>query len=151
VPLFRSLDPLRKNDVLASNLLFALLAISIVEQLVVTAFVRTANLPNPASAEDVWISVLVWCPLVLGWIMAGTCYYAIRKGMQWAKLLVLALFLGKVYFTTSLPDYILAGIALTHLLEGWQLLTLLKVLLNLAALVLMFKKPQAAPSSTSYV
>lgn len=34
---------------------------------------------------------------------------------------------------------------------GWPLLVLLKDLLTLAALVLMFKKPRVAPSSTAYV
>lgn len=151
MPLFRSIDPLRKNDVLASNLLLAFLAIAIAEQLVISSIVRTAHPAQSIGTADVWVNVAVWLPLVLGWVAFGGCCYAIRKGMLWAKLLVLALFLWRVYSTTFLPGYILAGLVLNHLLEGGQLLPLVKVLLNLAALVLMFKKSRVAPSSTSYV
>jgi hypothetical protein len=152
VPLFRSTDPLRKNDVLASKLLFALLAIAVIEQLVVSSIVRTSHSPKPVGTEDVWISIAVWAPLVLGWLAIGGCYYAIRKGKPWAKLLVLTLFLWRVYSTTFLPGYIMAGIVLNRLPEGWQLVTLLKVALNIAALVLMFKKPRiVALIGTSYV
>lgn|GEM_PF-5265332 len=149
MPLLRSANPLRKNDVLASNLLFAFLAIAVVEQLVVSSIVRTSHPSKPVGTEDVWVNVALWAPLVLGWLAIGSCYYAIRKGKPWAKLLVLALFLWRVYSTTFLPGYILAGIAFNRLPEGLQLVTLLKVALNLAALVLMFKKPRvAAPSGT---
>lgn len=150
MPLLRSTDPLRKNDVLASNLLFAFLAISIVEQLVVTGILssRETVSPSPSGTEDFWVLAAVWVPLVLGWVVLAVVCYAVRRGQLWAKLLVLTLFFWRVFNATSLSNYLLAGVAFNQPLGGWQLLTLLKVVLNLAALVLMFKKPRPAPSGT---
>lgn len=148
MPILRSTDPLRKNDVLASNLLFAFLAFAIAEQLLATGIVRMSAPSKLGETESMWVNVAVWAPLVLGWLAIGACYYAIRKGKLWAKLLVLALFLWRAYSTTFLPGYTLAGIVFNRLPEAWQLVTLLKVVLNLAALGLMFRKPRPAPSGT---
>jgi hypothetical protein len=147
VPLLHATDPLRKNDLLASNLLFAFLTISIGEQLIITSLVRSrgAVSPHPIGAESLWVSVAVWAPLLLGWATFASVCYAVQKGKLWAKFLVLALFLWRAGSATFLPGYILAGVPLNRWPGSWQLLILFKIMLNLAALILMFKKPQAAP------
>lgn len=116
MPLLHVTDPLRKHDVLASNLLFAFLTIAISEQLILTSLVhsREASSPHPIGSESLWVRVAVWAPLVLGWAaFAGVCY-AVQKGKLWAKFLVLARFLWSVWGATFLPGYILAGVPLNR-------------------------------------
>jgi hypothetical protein len=85
VPLLHSSDPLRKNDVLASNLLFAALAIFLGEQLLWAYlahwYLETSPLPNPF--RKTWFVT----PLVLA-LLAGAFFYAIRRGMFRAKMVV---------------------------------------------------------------
>jgi hypothetical protein len=152
VPLLRSSDPLRKNDVLASKLLFGVLAITLVEQLVIAStrrlYVDTPAHPAPSGLTALTMNAAIWLPVALGMILIGGCYYAIRKGKLWAKVLVLVLFLWRTYSSTSLPDGVVAGITFQDLL-GWPLITLTKVMLNIVALVLMFTKSrEVVPSGT---
>lgn len=91
----------------------------------------------------------MWAPVVLGWATLAAVCYAAQRGKLWAKLLVLALFLWRIWGATFLPGYILAGIPLNRWPVSWHLVLLFKIMLNLAALVLMFRKPRVSP--TAYV
>ena len=155
-----------KDDVLASNLLFGVLAISLIEQLA-AAYLRNQDVYvytpgqtiSVASPTNWFVTAAVWLPLLLGMLVAGGSYYAVRKGKRWAKLLVLVAFLwsmysstvvvhGQVgvlegaflwsmYSSTSRQDGLLLGVPVAHLLS-WALLAWFKAALTLAALVLMF-------------
>jgi hypothetical protein len=135
----------RKNDVLASNLLFCSLTISVVEQFVLARMHHFyMDLPNGSKLsglEMTSVSAAIWLPQVLGWAAFGWCCYAVRKGKQWAKVLVLVLFVWRLYSSTNLPDSVFAGVIVKDL-PNWSLVVALKIILNVAALVLMFRKPQ---------
>jgi hypothetical protein len=141
-----------RNDVLASNLLFATLAISLLEQLV-AAYLRNRPLyvytPSQtislASPTNWFVTAAVWTPLLLGMLLAGLSYYLVRKGKLWAKIIVLVLFLWNLYSSTSIQDGVLLGVSL-HYPLSWALLAWLKAALTLTALVLMFRKPRVAPA-----
>jgi hypothetical protein len=141
------MDAPSKNDILASNLLFGVLAITFVERLI-DASRLGFYVHIPGQPTSITTALAVWLPLLLGMALAGGCYYAVRKGQLWAKLLVVAAFLWTLYITTSLQDGILVGVSLKHLL-GWALVTWVKTALTLTALVLMFKRSRVvAPSGT---
>jgi hypothetical protein len=150
VPLLHSSNLLRKNDVLGSNILFGVLAITLVEQFIIAtthrSYVETPTQPAASILTALTINAAIWLPVALGMILIGGCYYAIRKGKLWAKVLVL--FLWCTYSSTSLPDGVVAGIIFSQLFS-WPLITLTKAVFNIAALVLMFTKSrEAVPSST---
>jgi hypothetical protein len=140
------MDP-RKNDVLASNLLFCFLAISVVEQFVLASMHHFyMDLPNGSklsSLEMTSVGAAIWLPRVIGWAAFGSCCYAVRRGKLWAKVLVLVLFIWRSYSSTNLPHGIFAGVVVKDL-PNWSLVIVLKAMLNVAALVLMFRKPRVA-------
>jgi hypothetical protein len=147
VPLLRSTDPLRKNDVLASNLLFITLAISVAEQLFWLAFAYWDQvayviyvMPGTSSSSRV-----VW--QLLPALLQAAFYYAIRRGMFRAKVVVLLVCIYLAY--KHIYPY-RGYFTVVHIADlwGYPVLVLLKDLLTLAALVLMFKKPQLASSDT---
>lgn len=144
------MDALNRNDVLASNLLFSVLAISLLEQLA-AAYLRNIYVYTPtqtislAGPTDWLVTATVWTPLLLGMLLAGLWYYLVRKGKLWAKIIVLVLFLWNAYSSTSIQDGVLLGVSLNHLLS-WALLAWLKAALTITALVLMFRKPRVAPA-----
>lgn len=70
-------------------------------------------------------------------------YRDICQGKQWAKVVVLLASLYYAYTGTQLAYGYLVGVAFRHF-DGWALLMLFRVLLTLAALVLMFKQPRVA-------
>jgi hypothetical protein len=147
VPLLHATDPLRKNDVLASNLLFITLAISIAEQLFLAAYYYWDQVVY-VQLEGFGRNWVIW--QLLYTLLQAAFYVAIRRGMFRAKVVVLLVCVYLAYAGTHLRHGFLAGI---YLGDFWpySLPLLLRNLLTLAALVLMFKKPQVAPSSTSYV
>jgi hypothetical protein len=101
MPLLSSPNPLHKNDVLASNLLFGVLAITLVEQFMIATarrpYVETPTQPAPSILTELTINAAIWLPVALGMILIGGCYYAIRKGKLWTKVLLLVLFLWRTY------------------------------------------------------
>ncbi len=143
MPLLRSTDPLRKNDVLASNLLFATLALSVAEQLFWAAYYywdQVAYVQLDGFGRN-WI---IW--QALHTLVLAAFYLAIRRGMFRAKVVVLLACAYLAYTDTHPYHGYFVGVYLGDP-WGYSLLVLLKDLLTLAALVLMFKKPQAtAPS-----
>jgi len=135
----------RKNDTLAANLLFGVLAISVVEQFVLASMYHFyMDLPNGSKLSGVEmtsVSAAIWLPQVIGWVAIGSCYYAVRKGKQWAKMMLLVLFIWRLYSSTYLPGSVFAGVTVKDQ-PNWSLVAAFKVLLNVAALILMFRKPQ---------
>jgi hypothetical protein len=144
VPLLRSPDPLRKNDVLASNLLFATLLILLGEYLY--GWIMPGHHFNlemlPAAAP--WWRILAI--LALTFLFRGGLYYGVRRGLMLAKVFLILGFLAWLFKGTNWQQGYMAGVSFTHL-TGWSLLALLRNLLTLAALVLMFKKPRVALSN----
>ncbi len=131
----------RKNDVLASNLLFVSLAISVAEQLFGAAYYYL----NQTTYVRLEPSISQW----VGWqllitLLQAAFYYAIRRGMFRAKVVVALACLYVVYTRMHGWAAYLAHANFTDLL-GYPLLALLKNLLLLAALVPMFWKPRKQP------
>jgi hypothetical protein len=79
--------------------------------------------------------------LLLLTLLKIALFYAIRRGMFRAKMVVALACAYLAYSGTHLRHGYLAGVALCSL-GGWSLLVLLKNLLTLAALILMFTKPR---------
>ena len=148
MPLLYTTDPLRKNDVLASNLLFATLLLTVGEYLFRLSIVLSSTdtlLPNSWAPVTWW--VVAWSLLFL--VLRAGLYYAVRRGILGAKLLVAFFFVASAYFTTNWRYRIVAGVSLYNM-EGYSWLALAEHLLAFAALVLMFKKPQViAPSASA--
>jgi hypothetical protein len=147
VPLLRSTDPLRKNDVLASNLLFTTLALSVAEQLFLAAYYywdQVAYVQLDGFGRNWAVGQLLYA------LLQAAFYLAIRRGMFRAKVVVLLVCLYLAYTGTHLRHGFLAGIHFGDFYP-YSLPLLLRNLLTLAALVLMFTKPRVASSSTSYV
>jgi hypothetical protein len=144
VPLFRSTDSLRKNDVLASNRLFT----SLLNELGKWLFwIVLAHFYLPGEHDPLWPGPGI--SLLLIGLLKAAFYLAIRGGMFRAKAVVL---LVCAYLAYTGTHHSIGYYAWVYLGDFWgyPLLVLLKDLLTLAALVLMFKMPPVAPSSTSY-
>jgi hypothetical protein len=120
----------RRREILASNILFAGLAISLL-------FWRLHLLGHalPATTKPLkwWVEVGTYL-VIVGW------YYAIRLGKQWAKYLLLALFVGSLVLNlTYHPE---------RLLHTWRTSWLAAASYAIAqgaqlwALVLLFRKPR---------
>jgi hypothetical protein len=142
------MDTPTRNDILASNLLFATLAVLLCEHLygwiMPGAHLNLEMLPAAAP----WWRILAI--VTLSFLLRGALYYGVRRGLLFAKLLLAIGFLAWVYKGTNWQQGHVAGVSFAQL-TGWSLLALVRNLLTLAALVLMFKKSPVAPSSTSYV
>ena len=126
----------RKNDILASNLLFVVLAISVGERL----FWMLLSYWYPFSSNNTLVGrgALVWLLEVAAQVIL---YRAIRRGEWQAKLLVAGAGAFLAYTGTVLSQGYVAGVAFRNL-WGWPLLVLLKDMLTLMALVLLFAKPR---------
>ncbi|MGI4759856.1 MAG: hypothetical protein ACRYF0_04065 [Janthinobacterium lividum] len=144
MPLLHATDPLRKNDVLASNLLFATLALSVAEQLFWAAYYYWDQVVY-VEPDTFGRNRVIW--LLLETLLKAAFYLAIRRGMFRAKVVVLLVCAYLAYADTHLHHGYFAGVYVNDF-WGYSLLVLLKDLLTLAALVLMFKKPRPALSDT---
>jgi hypothetical protein len=128
--------PPRKNDILASNLLFAALAISSSETVyfLTQAALHRYYIPT----GSLWKS---WVLCLLETLVQVILFRAVRRGEWRAKVVVLLGSLFYAYMGTQLDYGYVAGVSFWHL-DSWALLKLLKALLVLAALGLMFIKPR---------
>lgn len=133
----------RKNDVVASNLLFA----TLLSTLAMRAY-RWAAVGYDAQGEATyvpaafpWRDMLVWTLLAL--LVRSALYYGVRRGSLAAKLLLLGVCLHSVYSSTQVQNGFVAGMDFVSL-SVWLLPTAAENLLTLAALVLMFRKPGVA-------
>lgn len=130
-----------RNDVLASNLLFATLAIIVGEQL----YGLLAPGPHfyaaglPATAP--WWRKLAL--LTLSLLMRGLIFYGVRRGVLAVKLLLAFGFVVWAFRNTYWQLGYVGGVDFAHF-TGWAFLALVRNMLTLAALVLMFRKPRLA-------
>ena len=128
----------RKNDVLASNLLFVALAISLGETVY---FLAQAALPrHHLPSGSLWKS---WVLCLLEVLAQVIFFRAVRRGEWRAKVVVLLTTIFCACLGTQLKYGYVAGVAFRHP-DSWALLKLLQDLLVLAALVLMFTKPRVS-------
>jgi len=138
----------RKNDVVASNLLFASLLFPLVMRLY-----RWVSVGYDAQTEASyvpgffpWRNMLAWTLLAV--LVRCALYYGVRRGALGAKLLLLGVCLYTVYYSTQLSVGFVAGLDFASPNLG-LLPILAENLLTLVALGLLFKKPRAtAPNGT---
>ena len=133
----------RKNDVLASNLLF----ITLLSMLAMRVFRWvSAGYDAPTEASYVpgffpWRDMLAWTLLAV--LVRSALYYGVRQGSLAAKLLLVGVCLHSVYISTQVHNGFVAGMDLLSP-SLWLLPIVAENLLTLAALVLMFLKPRAS-------
>ena len=128
----------RKNDVLASNLLFASLIVAVIEQLCFAIYYYWDQ-TTYATFEP---SIGKWAGGQLLWVLLQAAFYfAIRRGMFRAKVVVALGVLYVIYTHSRGWIAYLANLNFADLLN-YSLVFLLKDLLMLAALMLMFTKPR---------
>lgn len=127
---------LRKNDVLATNLLFGVLAfgtiITFLRVVVFKAdnpFLGTKHL-GPAFIISAW---------VIGYALTIGLYYAIRLGKQWARILLLISFVLNIVFVVFYHDKLVRSLHTDFL---YVLNYTVGYAIQIWALVLLFKKPQ---------
>lgn len=129
-----------KNEILASNLLFATLPLMLLGRVA-----RWTMLGYHAQVEAAYVpavfpirNMLAWTVLML--LLRTSLYYGVRRGQLGAKLALLGLCAFSVYTSTSLANAFVVGLDLSYP-SLWSLPVLLENLLTLAGLVLMFLKP----------
>lgn len=139
---------LRKNDILASNLLFAslLFPLSLRVYRWVSMGYDAQTEASYVPAAFPWHDMLMWTLLAV--LVRCALYYGVRQGALGAKLLLLGVCLYTVYSSTDLSVGFVAGMDLASP-SLWLLPIAAENLLTLAALVLMFKKPRAAAPTGS--
>ena len=138
-----ALIQLRRNDVLASNLLFGVLAVTWLEHLGNVGLQLWVRYTLPGPWPEPWL-VGPFFGLLLYSGLSGGIYYNIRHGYLWAKLVLLLVYLGYVYFSSSLQDYLIAGIPVASFYAG-KLPIVIKNVLMLGAIGLMFRKKALRP------
>lgn len=120
----------RKNDILASNLLFGFWAFSLVVEIVRTKVLHVVEMTHPLAQVVIYVAYLA-------------LYYAIRRGKQWARITLLVYLLFTVLVgiakevsgysireAAQSQDYLyLVNFVLSYMIPAW-------------ALVLVSKKPQ---------
>jgi hypothetical protein len=131
----------RKNDVLASNLLFATLVLVILYQ--VAGWVSQALALPHNYFSHMHFNLLTVATMGLSLLIRGAIYQAVRRGFLAAKILVALGLVVSLYTTTYWQQGIVAGVSFTHF-NADSFVMLASNLLTLAALVLMFRKPGAA-------
>ena len=124
-----------RYDVLAANLLFATLALTLLHQ--VAGWVAQALNPAQTIFHPMHFTFLTVAALGLLLLVRGALYYGVRRGFLAAKLLLALGLLAWLYNTTRWSAGIVAGVSTRHFGPD-SLLLLLTDLLTLAALVLMF-------------
>jgi hypothetical protein len=132
-----------RNDILASNLLYAVVGVSLLYQVAGWVFQALAPLHNLFS--PIHFSVLTLGALSLTCLIRIGLAYAVRRGALAAKILLALGFIFSLY-----TQGVVAMVSFAHFTAG-SLVLLLTDLLTLAALVLMFKKPRSTPSSSLYI
>lgn len=86
MPLLRSTNPLRKNDVLASNLLFATLLILLCEHIYAWTRPGLHFYSEMLPAATPWWRKLAL--LTLSFLLRGGLYYGVRRGVMLIKVLL---------------------------------------------------------------
>ena len=130
-----------RNDVLASNLLFATLAIVVCEQVYGLLAPGTHFYAEGLPATAPWWRKLAL--LTLSLLLRGAFYYGVRRGVLAVKVLLALGFVVWLCRSTEWQQGYVGGLNFAHF-TGWAFLALLRNLLTLVAFVLMFRKPRVA-------
>jgi hypothetical protein len=133
------MEPSTKNDILASNLLFATLGLIILLQ--VAGWVAQALIPHQTYFHTIRFSWLALGGVVVYLVVRGGLFYAVRRGFLAAKLLLALGFVVLLYTGTYWQQGVVAGVSFVHF-NADSFVMLVNGLLTLAALVLMFTKSQ---------
>jgi lysylphosphatidylglycerol synthetase-like protein (DUF2156 family) len=135
------MEPSTKNDILASNLLFATLGLTVLLQ--VAGWVSQALMPHQTYFHTIHFSALALGGIAVYLLVRGALYYAVRRGFLAAKLLLALGFVVLLYTGTYWQQGVVAGINFI------RFIMLVNGVLTLASLVLMFTKSrEAVPSGT---
>jgi uncharacterized membrane protein len=129
------MDSPTRNDILASNLLFAALGLLILFQ-VAGWLSQALGLPHNYFSL-VHFNLLTLAGLGLTSLIRGGLAYAVRRGALAAKLLLALGFVVLLFNSTYWEKGVVAGVDFAHFGVA-SLLLLLTNLLTLAALVAMF-------------
>jgi hypothetical protein len=140
------MDTPTRNDLLASNLLFASLLLSVLGEVGILGIrIFEASHVHSPIINHLGRGLAM---LLLSVLVRASLYYAVRHGILAAKLVLVLGFLLWAYTKTNWAAGRVAEVDFAHL-WGYPLLVLLRQVLTLAALVLMFRKPRMlAPSGT---
>jgi hypothetical protein len=139
-PSFSALmEPSTKNDILASNLLFATIGLTVLLQ--VARWVAQALVPHQTYFHTIRFSWLALGGIAVYILIRGALYYAVRRGILAAKLLLALGFVVLLYTGTYWQQGVVAGVNLVHF-DADSFVMLVNGLLTLTALVLMFTKSQ---------
>jgi len=130
-----------KNDALASNLLFVTLVLLVLLQ--VAGWVAKAFDPHQTYFHSINFSGLALAGMGIFLLLRSALYYAIRRGLLAAKILLVLGFVVSLYTTTYWQQGVVAGVDFAHFSVA-SFVMLLNGLLTLSALVLIFKQPQMA-------
>jgi hypothetical protein len=140
------MEPSTKNDILASNLLFATIGLTVLLQ--VARWVAQALAPHQTYFHPTGFSWLALGGIAAYLFVRGALFYAVRRGSLAAKLLLALGFVVLLYTGTYWQQGVVAGVNFIHF-NADSFVMLVNGLLTLAALVLMFTKSRVvAPSGT---
>jgi hypothetical protein len=140
------MDTPTRNDILASNLLFATMGLTILLQ--VAGWVAQALVPHQTYFHTIRFSWLALGGIAVYLVIRGALFYAIRRGSLAAKLLLALGFVVLLYTGTYWPQGVVAGVNFVHF-NADSFVMLVNGLLTLAALVVMFTKSrESVPSGT---
>lgn len=129
------MDTPTRNDVLASNLLYASVGLLILYQ--VAGWISQALALPTNHFSPMHFNLLTVGALVLSSLVRIGIAYAVRRGALAAKILLALGFVILLYNGTYLEKGVVAGVDFAHF-DVASLVLLLTGLLTLAALVVMF-------------
>jgi hypothetical protein len=133
------MEPSTKNDIRASNLLFATLGL--ITLLQVAGWVAQALMPHQTYFHTIRLSWLTLGGIAVYLFVRGALFYAVRRGSLAAKLLLAVGFVVLLYTGTYWQQGVVAGVNFVHF-NADSFVMLVNGVLTLAALVLMFTKSQ---------
>jgi hypothetical protein len=133
------MEPSTKNDIRASNLLFATIGLTALLQ--VARWVAQALVPHQTHFHTIRFSWLALGGVAVYVLVRGALFYAVRRGSLAAKLLLALGFVVLLYTGTYWQQGVVAGVNFIHF-NADSFVMLVNGVLTLAALVLMFTKSQ---------
>lgn len=135
------MDASTRNELLASNLLFATLALTVL--FTAAGWVAAAVVPLQTYFHPMHFNVLTAGAAGIFLLIRGGLYYGVRLGAPAAKWLATIGFIVFLYLNTRWHAGMIGGVYFAPFTLG-ALLILANDLLTLAALVIMYKKPRVA-------
>jgi hypothetical protein len=123
----------RKNEVLASNILFGGLLLGAIILVLRVAVLKKENPFLGTKHIGASVIIIFW---IIGYVFSIAHYYAIRLGKRWAKILLLILFAANVLFSVVRHNLLVTrwdndflyvvSYVLSYAIQLWALLLLFK-------------------------